>query len=100
MTGGVPEESEGFFVKPTIFVDVTPQMKIWQEEIFGPVLSVTTFSDMDEALKLANDSQYGLAAAVMSRDKETCKKVVENLEAGVLVFFEAIMRYPVLIFAQ
>jgi betaine-aldehyde dehydrogenase len=59
-------------------------MKIWQEEIFGPVLCVKTFKDEEEALKLANDSIYGLASAVMSKDKERCKRFVKGLRSGVV----------------
>jgi betaine-aldehyde dehydrogenase len=84
ITGGVPVDSEGYFVKPTIFDNVKPEMTIWREEIFGPVLSVVSFKTIDEALHLANNTEYGLGAAVMSKDKETCKKVVRNLEAGIV----------------
>ena len=54
----------GFFVRPTAFANVTPDMKIWKEEIFGPVLVITTYETEDEALKLANDSVYGLSGGV------------------------------------
>jgi len=84
ITGGVPKESGGFFVSPTIFVNVKPEMTIWREEIFGPVLSVMTFKDKDEAIKLANNTHFGLAAAVMSKDKATCKNVAQSLEAGIV----------------
>jgi len=84
LTGGVPQDSEGYFVKPTIFVDVKPEMTVWREEIFGPVLSVVSFKTIDEALHLANNTEYGLGAAVMSKDKEVCKKVVRGLEAGIV----------------
>jgi len=84
LTGGVPAESEGYYIKPTIFYDVKPEMTIWREEIFGPVLSVMSFNTIDEALHLANNTEFGLGAAVISKDKETCKKVVRNLEAGIV----------------
>ncbi len=63
-TGGTRLEGDGFFVAPTVFTDVTPDMTIAREEIFGPVLSVLRYADVDEAVALANDSDYGLAGAV------------------------------------
>ena len=62
---GMPEECDnGFFVRPTAFSNVTPEMKIWKEEIFGPVLVITTYETEEEALELANDSIYGLSGGV------------------------------------
>src|SRR5437762_3242982 len=58
------------------------EMTIWREEIFGPVLSVMTFKDTDEAIKLANNTNYGLAAAVMSKDQATTDRVTKELEVG------------------
>ena len=61
----MPEECDkGFFVRPTAFSNVTPEMKIWKEEIFGPVLVITTYETEEEALELANDSIYGLSGGV------------------------------------
>ena len=69
--GGIPSDlPKGFYVEPTVFTDVTPDMTIWKEEVFGPVLAVATFSDEAEAIRLANQSDYGLAACVMSKDEE------------------------------
>jgi aldehyde dehydrogenase (NAD+) len=72
----------GYFIAPTIFDDVRNEMRISQEEIFGPVLSVLTFDDVDEALAIANGTQYGLAAAVWTRDLKTAHYMARNLEAG------------------
>jgi len=96
--GGLPSEQllKGYFIPPTIFTDVREDMNIWKEEIFGPVVCVKTFKNEQEALELANNSTYGLAAAVMSRDKERCARVANALQAGIVwincsqpTFFEA-----------
>jgi acyl-CoA reductase-like NAD-dependent aldehyde dehydrogenase len=78
----VREDSGGFFVEPTVFDNVTMQMKIAREEIFGPVLSAITFRDADEAVRIANDVSYGLTAAVWSRDITTAHRVARALRAG------------------
>ncbi|HEY9745046.1 MAG TPA: aldehyde dehydrogenase family protein [Oculatellaceae cyanobacterium] len=83
--GGAPEKDElkpGCFVEPTIFVDVDNRMTIAQEEIFGPVLSVIKFSTEEEAVKIANDTQYGLAGAVWSRNNDKALRVARKLRAG------------------
>ena len=76
----VPEG--GFYFEPTIFTDVDNSMTIAQEEIFGPVLSVIKFSSDDEAVRIANDSIYGLASAVWSEDYDRCLEVAKKLRAG------------------
>ncbi|MEX0785062.1 MAG: aldehyde dehydrogenase family protein [Dehalococcoidia bacterium] len=73
---------KGYFYEPTIFDAVANDMTIAQEEIFGPVLSVMTFKDADEALRIANDSMYGLAAAVWTRDLNTALKMAKGIKAG------------------
>ncbi len=78
----VREESGGYFVEPTVFDGVTPAMKIAREEIFGPVLSTISFSDVEEAVRIANDVSYGLTAAVWSRDITTALRVAKRLRAG------------------
>ena len=78
----VRQESGGFFVEPTVFADVNPEMKIAREEIFGPVLSTLTFKDVDEAVRIANGVSYGLTAAVWSRDITTAHRVAKSLRAG------------------
>jgi aldehyde dehydrogenase (NAD+) len=74
--------SKGFFVEPTIFGDVKNDMKIAQEEIFGPVLSVLTFDNIDEVIERANSNPYGLAAAVWTRDVKKAHMVSRRLKAG------------------
>jgi len=78
------QESGGFFVEPTVFDGVTPAMRIAREEIFGPVLSTLTFRTEDEALALANDSHYGLAAAVWTPDLKTAHRFSRALRAGMV----------------
>lgn len=86
LTGGKrPSHLEaGFFVEPTVYVDVPTSSKLWKEEIFGPVLCVCTFTDEAEALRLANSTPYGLGAAVMSQDEARASRVANALEAGVV----------------
>ena len=72
---------DGFYVKPTVFKG-NNKMRIFQEEIFGPVVSVTTFKDMDEALEIANDTLYGLGAGVWTRDANTAFRVGRAIKAG------------------
>jgi acyl-CoA reductase-like NAD-dependent aldehyde dehydrogenase len=79
--GGVPDRP-GYFVEPTVFVGVTNTMTIAREEIFGPVLSVISFDDDDEAVALANDTPYGLAAALWTRDLRRAHSVARRIKAG------------------
>ena len=73
----------GNFVEPTVFVDTRPDMRIVREEIFGPVLAVQTFESEEEAIRLANDTLYGLAGAVFTRDGARAQRVVRRLRAGI-----------------
>ena len=77
-------DKAGFFVKPTLLVDVTPDMTVAREEVFGPVLSVTTFEDEAEAVALANGTDYGLAAAIFTRDLSRAHRMVRDIKAGVV----------------
>jgi (Z)-2-((N-methylformamido)methylene)-5-hydroxybutyrolactone dehydrogenase len=80
--GGERMDRPGWFVQPTIFADVTNDMRIAREEVFGPVLSVIRFQDEQDALRIANDSDFGLAAGVWTSDFGTAFRVSEMLEAG------------------
>ena len=75
-------KAKGFFVKPTIFTEVKPGMKIAQEEIFGPVLATLRFDDADEAIHIANGTIYGLVSAVWTRDIRTAHKMAAGIKAG------------------
>ena len=74
----------GYFVEPTVFADVPLSSWIWREEIFGPVVCVNPFDTEEEAVRLANDSPYGLAGAVMSDDLDRCERVAAALRAGIV----------------
>jgi aldehyde dehydrogenase (NAD+) len=85
VTGGAepPEDlPRGFYVRPTVFSDVTPEMTIAQEEIFGPVLVILPYEDEDDAVRIANDTIYGLAAGVWSSDPDRATRVARRLRAG------------------
>jgi aldehyde dehydrogenase (NAD+) len=86
LLAGGPETPEGlpggYFVKPTVFGKVKPGSTIEQEEIFGPVLSIITYKDEDEAIRIANDTPYGLAGAVWSKDEARAQKVARRIRAG------------------
>jgi aldehyde dehydrogenase (NAD+) len=81
-TGGDVLDRDGYFIEPTIFTDVKPDMRIAREEIFGPVLSVLSFADETEAVEVANDSEYGLVAGVFTTDITRAHRFARALEAG------------------
>ncbi|OAL50976.1 aldehyde dehydrogenase [Pyrenochaeta sp. DS3sAY3a] len=82
--GGKPCEGSGFFIKPTVFTDVKPSMRIYKEEIFGPFVVVATFDTEDDAIQMANDSIYGLGAAVFTKDLERAHRVAAEIESGMV----------------
>jgi malonate-semialdehyde dehydrogenase (acetylating)/methylmalonate-semialdehyde dehydrogenase len=81
---GRREEGDGFFVGPTLFDEVTPQMTIAREEIFGPVLALERMEDLDQALAAINASEFGNAAAIFTRDGAAARKFVREVEAGMV----------------
>jgi acyl-CoA reductase-like NAD-dependent aldehyde dehydrogenase len=82
VTGGAAIGDRGFFVKPTIVADVTQDSEIVQREVFGPVVSMQRFSSDDEAIAMANDTRYGLAASVFSREVGRALSAARKLEFG------------------
>ncbi|WP_104203092.1 aldehyde dehydrogenase family protein [Billgrantia saliphila] len=79
---GLPDEAQGYFLSPTVLVDVTPDMEITREEVFGPVLVALPFDDEEEAVRLANASRFGLAGAVWTQDPARAHRVAGRLRAG------------------
>ena len=80
--GGGRHGDSGFFMQPTVLTDVRPSMRVVQEEIFGPVVTVHPFKSIEEVTHLANDTIYGLAAALWSRDISKAQRVAQGLKAG------------------
>jgi aldehyde dehydrogenase (NAD+) len=76
------DRPNGFYVQPTVFTEVTPNMTLWREEVFGPVLAVIRFSDEAEAVRLANDTDYGLAAGIWTKDETRAQRIVQQIQAG------------------
>ena len=87
-TGGVPYknvgEGKGFFIEPTVFTGVKEDMKVFQEEVFGPFCVVSTFKDEADAIRMANNTQYGLGSAVFTTNLERAHRVAEKIEAGMV----------------
>jgi acyl-CoA reductase-like NAD-dependent aldehyde dehydrogenase len=81
-TGGVDEPSNGWFIKPTVLTGLTPNMRVVKEEIFGPVLCVLPFDTEDEAIAMANDTEYGLAGSVWTQNIQRAHRVSDKLRAG------------------
>lgn len=79
-----PQNGKGFFIKPTVFTDVKPSMKIFREEIFGPCVSVISFKTEEEAIELANDTTYGLGAALFTKNVTKAHRVAAEIEAGMV----------------
>jgi malonate-semialdehyde dehydrogenase (acetylating) / methylmalonate-semialdehyde dehydrogenase len=82
--GGEYEDGEGFFLGPTIFDEVTPEMEIAKEEIFGPMLTVERMEDLDQAIQTINESQYGNAAGIFTRDGAAARKFRREVECGMI----------------
>jgi succinate-semialdehyde dehydrogenase / glutarate-semialdehyde dehydrogenase len=85
VTGGKrPKGLKGFYFEPTLLTDIKPDMHVWQEEVFGPVLPVVTFKTENEAVKLANDTKYGLGSYVYTKDLKRAQRVAEKIETGMV----------------
>ncbi len=84
LAGGGRVDGPGFFVQPTVFADVTPSMRIFREEVFGPVLSLTRAANFEEALAAANAVDFGLTASIYTRDANSAMRFVEQSEVGMV----------------
>jgi phenylacetaldehyde dehydrogenase len=84
LCGGDAPGSDGYFVNPTVLVDVKPEMSVVREEIFGPVLTAQRFDDLDDVARAANDTPYGLAASIWTRDISAMHKLAAKLKAGMV----------------
>ena len=82
--GGEKYENTGYFVAPTIFVDIKDDMRISREEIFGPVVTITSFKTEEDVIRRANDSKYGLAAAIFTQDITRAHKIAAKIQAGMV----------------
>ena len=82
--GGGRFDSPGYFVEPTVFTEVRNDMRLAREEIFGPVAALIPFREVDEAVRIANDTEYGLAAAVATSNVSTAHTLARKLRAGVV----------------
>ncbi|HLG27137.1 MAG TPA: L-glutamate gamma-semialdehyde dehydrogenase [Paenisporosarcina sp.] len=86
VAGGTGDDSKGFFVQPTVFVDLEPTARIMLEEIFGPVVGITKAKDFDHALEIANNTEYGLTGAVITNNRMNQEKAREDFHVGNLYF--------------
>jgi acyl-CoA reductase-like NAD-dependent aldehyde dehydrogenase len=93
LTGGHRGSGKGYFFEPTVLVDVTPDMECMREETFGPTLPIMKVRDAEEAIRLANDSPYGLAASVFSKDVGRGEAVARRIEAGAVCVNDAMLNY-------
>jgi len=84
LTGGKPCSDNGYYIEPTIFADVKEDMKIAQDEIFGPVMSLMKFKTIEEAIERANCTKYGLAAGILTNDINTVNRVSRSVRAGTI----------------
>ncbi|MCA0989272.1 L-glutamate gamma-semialdehyde dehydrogenase [Guptibacillus algicola] len=86
VAGGKGDDSKGFFIEPTVFADLHPESRMQQEEIFGPVVCLTKATDFDNALEIANNTEYGLTGAVITNNREHIERAKEDFHVGNLYF--------------
>jgi aldehyde dehydrogenase (NAD+) len=83
--GGKPEGLDrGYFIQPTIFDNVSPEMRIFREEIFGPILSITTADDLEKAINIANSVDYGLTTSIFTQDVDSVMRFVDEVQTGMV----------------
>jgi 1-pyrroline-5-carboxylate dehydrogenase len=86
VAGGNADDSTGYFIEPTVVADVDPKARLMQEEIFGPVVAFTKAKDFKEAIDIANNTEYGLTGAVLTRDRANQEFARQNFHVGNLYF--------------
>jgi acyl-CoA reductase-like NAD-dependent aldehyde dehydrogenase len=96
VVGGHRKDGPGQFFEPTVLIDVTPDMKCMREETFGPTLPIVKVTDAEEAIRLANDSPYGLAASVFTKDIKRGEEIARRVESGAVCVNDAMMNYAAL----
>jgi succinate-semialdehyde dehydrogenase/glutarate-semialdehyde dehydrogenase/succinyl-CoA reductase len=94
LTGGKRFNGKGYFFKPTIFKNVSPEMEIAQEEVFGPVAPIITANDEKQALAIANDSKFGLGASIWTQDLEKAEKLSSMIESGIVTVNNVVVSDP------
>jgi succinate-semialdehyde dehydrogenase / glutarate-semialdehyde dehydrogenase len=92
--GSRPKGLKGAYYEPTVITNISRDMRVWREEVFGPVLPVIAFSSIDEAIELANDTEYGLGAHVMTNDNELFARVAQKLQSGMVAQNEIMYWHP------
>ncbi len=90
----MPKNLKGAYYLPTILTGVTSKTRVWQEEVFGPVLPIVTFKTEDEAIKLANDTKYGLGGYIFTKDKERVKRIASKVKTGMIAVNSAVYLFP------
>ena len=94
LTGGERAYSPGYFLRPTIFKNVLPSMEIAQEEVFGPIAPIITAENEEEAMRIANDSKFGLGASIWTQDLEKAEKLSETVETGIVTVNSMVVSDP------
>ena len=98
MLGGERPKREGWWYPPTILTDITPEMKVYDEEVFGPVASVYRVADIDEAIALANATRFGLGSNAWTTEAEEQERFIRDLEAGQTFINGMVASFPALPF--
>jgi acyl-CoA reductase-like NAD-dependent aldehyde dehydrogenase len=94
LTGGERANSPGYFLRPTIFKNVLPAMEIAQEEVFGPIAPIITAENEEEAMRIANDSKFGLGASIWTQDLEKAERLSETVESGIVTVNSMVVSDP------
>jgi succinate-semialdehyde dehydrogenase/glutarate-semialdehyde dehydrogenase/succinyl-CoA reductase len=94
LTGGERANNIGYFFRPTIFKNVLPGMEIAQEEVFGPIAPVITVENEEEAMRIANDSKFGLGASIWTQDLEKAERLSETVESGLVTVNSMVVSDP------